>query len=282
MARPVRTALLLTALAALTVPTGAATAACSSTLPVTDPHVAYVTCAGAHVGMLLTVPRQGGGTMTCGASFAFADQFNRRYVTFPGTCFLQYDCLEDLITDELPPPLDAIVETVPVCLERSDSELEPYWKTGGPAIKDQGGHRVGALVYAVNRNGVDFAIARLDAGVAFDPGLPLYGGPRRVGPHSTSVEEVHVYSPALPGVSGPNARSGLLHDNAKRPYVLTNGLLTAAPGTSVMRPDGTAIGFFVGAMSVVDGWVTQPLAPGVERAERRAKLDLRLMTDALG
>jgi len=270
-----RTLLLIVSAAAVTLP-NAATATCSSTLPVTDPHAAGYSCTHASPGMLLKVPSQKYGSMSCTAGFAFTDQFKQRYLTFPGRCFLDYDCLEDAVVEELPPPLPSILPPLPTCLLESDSELEPVYKRGGPVVKDAAGKRVGVIVYAVNKDGVNLALLRVDAGVPFSPQLPFYGGPTKWGTASASFEEAYVFSAAT-GVTSVNARSGLLHGAGTVAYHLAEPFTSVAAGSPVMKPDGSAIGYYSGMISVYGNEVLT-YDKGLHRAEHRTKLALRLMT----
>ncbi len=269
---------LLAALTTLASPS-VSSAACSSGLPVNDRRAANHTCTGVHPGMGLIVPSQKYGELQCSAGYAFTDQFRQRYLTVPGTCFLDYDCLEDAVYDELPPPLNEVVPRLPTCLLPTDSELEPYYKRSGPPIRDLARKRIGALVYAVNKDGVDFALVRLDPGVRLDPAVPMYGGPLTYGAAPMLPTESYVYAPA-PYYPVPNAVSGLLHGGAEFPRLATELVGTITRGAPVMKPDGTAIGMLDGYLTI-DGYIVRPLGPAVDRASRRTRLKLRLMTAKL-
>ncbi|HEV2890847.1 MAG TPA: hypothetical protein VGX28_10780 [Frankiaceae bacterium] len=278
MTRTRLTVALLLAAAALATPT-AASAACTSGSPLpADKHAANVTCDGVHPGITLIVPSMKYGDYECGASFAFQDQRGNRYLTIPGSCYLDYDCLEEAVEQLLPPPLNEIVGQIPVCLLPSDSELEPYYKNG-PVVKDTAGRRVGRIAYAVNKDGIDFALVRVDRNVRLDPALPFYGGPTRLGTAGV-LEETYVYSDASFPIA-PNARTGLLSGDAEGARVATEGLLSRTTGASVMRPDGAAIGFFNGYIEITGTFPTQTLGPGLQRAQRRGGLRLTLMTAPL-
>lgn len=270
--------LMLLAVTTVAAPRGAA-AACSSTLPLpSDKRLANVSCDGVHPGTMLVLPSLKYGTFECAASFAFRDQAGQRYVAVPGTCHLDYDCLEDTVKDVLPPPLNEAIPRLPVCIQPTDSEIEPRYGSKGPVVRDLSGRRVGVVAYAVNKDGLDFALVRIDRNVHLDPRLPLYGGPTRLGT-AGSIEESYVYSPE--GVSGtPNARTGLLSGGPDYAYVVTEGLLSRPAGGSVMKPDGSAIGFLTGYLSI-PGYTTQPLGPGLARANRMTGLRLSLITAPL-
>jgi hypothetical protein len=267
-------------LAAPALPSSAA-GGCTSGLPVTDPHAAQYDCPGVHPGMALRVHSAKYGDISCGASFAFTDQLKQKYLTLPGTCFLDFDCLEDVL-EELPPPLGQVLPPLPTCTFPSDSELEPFYKKNGPAVKNMEGDRIGSLVYAVNKQGVNFAIARLDPGIKLDPSLPLYGGPVRLGAPSGNTEEAHVYSATAYDVVGINARSGVLHAyTGDRAYVLTEGFLSMPNGASVLRTNGEAVGLFTGTNYVGSGYETQPFGPALARTRAHTGLKLTLLTAPL-
>lgn len=272
--------LLAVALATLVAPHGAANAACTpDPLLPSDDRAAVVTCTGVHVGMMLDVPSQRYGTYACAAGYAFADQYGSKYVTFPGSCFLDYDCLLDEVFEQLPPPIGQVMPHAPVCINPSESELEPYYKKSGPIVKDTQGRRVGTIVYAVNKDGVDFTLMRVDPRLPLDHSVPFYGGPLRMGT-AGGAEEAYAFSPAG-YLSEPNARSGVLSGNADQAYFLNPMLHMAIPGSPVMRGNGDAIGNFGWASTLPWGTFTEPLREGIDRAQRRTGLKLRLLTAPL-
>jgi hypothetical protein len=269
--------LLLAAATTLTSP-AVSHAACASDLPVSDRRAASVTCTGVHAGMAVMVPSMKyDDEVMCAASFAFRDQYGQRYLAIPGTCFLDFDCLEDVITEELPPPLNQVAPALPVCVMPSDSELEPVYKRNGPAIKDIDGKRVGAIVYAVNKDDVDFALVRVDPGVRLDPALAFYGGPTRVGHAPSQATEVYVYTPyGAPGI--PNAVSGVAHGGPDYPVVAAAAVGSTTHGAPVIGTDGAAVGYLDGRISLDGGYSLKALGPAMERTQRRAGLRLKLLT----
>jgi hypothetical protein len=279
MRRPLLLALLVTLLAPAA-PGHATGSACSSKMAVVDKHLTQYSCPGVHPGVSLQVTSEKYGPITCGASFAFVDQSKNRYLTMPGTCFLYFECLED--TFELPPPLDQLVPALPTCTLPADSEKEPYYKKNGPVVKDADGRRIGGLTYAVNKDGIDFAIVRLDPATRLDPSLPLYGGPTSMGEATLPPEEGYVYSPTTSSSVTPNARSGLLHASSPGvAYVVTEGVLAGSRGASAMKTNGAAIGVMNGYLTIGTGYDIQPFGPALERVERITKLKLRLLTAPL-
>lgn len=270
---------LLLALAATTfaVP-GSASAGCTSRSPLpADKRAANIYCDDVRPGMVMIMPSMKYGATQCAASFAFMDQRGNRYLSVPGSCHLEYECLDDEIKDLLPPPLNEL-PPLPLCLLATDSELEPTYKKGGPVVKNAEGDRIGTIAYAVNKEGVNFALVRVDRHLRLDPSLPYYGGPTKIA-NPRTLEETYVFSPERYPVV-PNARTGILWGDATSATVTTEGFLSLTHGTSVMKPDGSAVGLFNGYLTLT-GYQTQPLRAALERAERRTGLKLRLMTAKL-
>lgn len=278
MALPARSLVALLVLGSLTLPASPSAAGCDSTLP-DQRYVASLACTGVHPGMGLRVPSKKYGEMICTAGYVFTDSSGNRYVTFPGSCHLDFDCLEDTITEFLPPPLNSL--PLPVCTLPSESEEEPYYRRSGPPVEDLDGRRIGAIVYAVNKEGVDFAIARVDPKVAVDPALPLYGGPLRLGAPAGVAEEAYSVS-ARVSEPWPNARTGLLYQTSSSAgaYYQAEGFLSVSRGTPVMRKDGSGVGYYVG-WAVGLGWVVRPYGPALDRTRTITRLSLRLATAKL-
>ena len=275
---PTRTLAALFAVGALTLPASPATADCTSTLPVSDKRLASVQCTGVHPGMGLRIPSKKWGEMICTAGFAFTDRSGNRYLSFPGTCHLDYDCLEDTVTELLPPPLNEI--QVPVCLMMSESEEEPYYRRSGPVVKDMDGRRIGAIVYAVNKESVNFALVRIDAKVPLDPALPVYGGPTQFGAATAVPEEAYSVS-AGRYANVPNARTGLLYSVASNlANHHTEAFASVSTGSPVMKPDGSAVGYYV-AWTVGLGWHVHPYGSAISRASTITRLSFRLATAKL-
>lgn len=272
MSRPGRTLLLLATVAGFLV-TAPAHAGCTSAYPVTDKHVASIACTGVRPGTLLRVPSKKYGELDCAAGFVFADALGNRYVSVPGTCFLDFDCLEDVITDQLPPPLDQLGKVLP-CLLPSDSELEPVYKNG-PVVRDVNDGRIGSIVYAVNKSGINFALIRIDKGIPVDPAVPLYGGPTRLAGASATPEEAYVYSGRADGL--PNAVTGQVYLSGGKTFHLP-GLLTALWGAPVVKPDGGGVGYYSGDNYVGEGAEVMSYGPALAREERHARIKLTLLT----
>lgn len=278
MNRRRRPILLLSALLATAIPQGSASASCVSTLPTpSDKRLAGIRCTGVRPGMTLLIPSKKYGEYACVAGFAFADQAGGKYLTFPGHCFLDFDCLEDTVYETLPPPLDKLVPRVPTCIILEGSDEEPFYKGNGPIVRDADGVRIGRISYAIFKDEVDFALVKLDPKVKLDPSLPLYGGPTRVGQPRTP-EEVYVVSPG--DRAAPNARAGVFIGSTEYGYVMTEGMMSRAPGSPVMAATGGALGIFTGFLSLT-GYETQMIGPGLARATGRTRLKFSLLTAPL-
>lgn len=282
MQRRPRTLATLATLAALVLPAAPSDAACTSALPVSDKRLGSYDCVGVHPGMALHVPsKKYGDNYPCTAGFAFVDSHKERYLTFPGTCHLDFDCLEEVVTDLLPPPLNQV--RLPVCLVMGDSEEEPRYKRSGPVVKDAEGNAIGRIVYAVNKDDIDFAIVRIDKHVRLDPAMPVYGGPLRLGVASGSPEEAYAFSAAAPVPGSPNGRTGILYALSRSDvYHQTEGFLSYANGSPVMKPDGSAVGYYgERGWSVAFGWGVSSYEPALARTQKVAKVSLKLMTAPL-
>lgn len=280
MHRPTRLLAAFATIGALTVPTGSASAGCTEDVPTADKRAAVVTCTGVFPGMHIKMTSlKWGPDHLCGASFVFTDQYKQKYIVFPGSCYLDYSCLEDAVYNELPPPLNEIVPRAPVCLVAGDSELEPVYKRKGPPVTDYDGKRIGSIVYAVNKDGVDFALARLDAGVKVDPAMPVWGGPRRLGAASGDLDEAYVFTQQ--GIPAPNARTGYLQGGGDDVTWIGDGLLSISTGSPVMKPNGDAVGMLNGVLTIPFGFQVQTFRPALDRLRGRTGLRLKVMAAAL-
>lgn len=264
---------------ALLAPTGPVRAeSCTSDLPVTDKHLASHTCTGVHPGMALKVySAKWKGDVLCTAGWAFTDSAKNKYLSVPGTCILDFDCLEDLI-QPYPPPLDQLpIPALPTCTLAQDSELEPYYKKGtGPIVKDGMGARIGRLAYAVNKNGINWGLVRLDPGIALDPKLPLYGGPVRTGAVTLSPDQAYAYCAP---VSHPsvNAYSGVVYALGAAAYLYAQGMQTYVQGCPVMTEGGNAVGTLTGTLYIPLGYGIQGIDPAVSHLASRVGLHVTLL-----
>lgn len=263
----------------MTVPVPAARADCTTPvdgMPAGPPAAAYH-CKGVRTGMaMLAYSKRLGHYSSCGASAAFRDQFGNRYLATVGTCVLDYECLEDVVTSMLPPPVDKTVRDA-VCIEPTDSEEELYDPTARAVpVFDEDLFQIGGMVYAVNKDDVNFAVVRIDRRRRLDPSVPVYGGPTRLGPPPSSPAEARVYS-QYKHPFGPNARGGVVWGDARAARVVTDE--TFSTGGSVMLPDGTLVGYLGHGME--GGYNVSLFGRALERTFRRTGLRLTLMTAPL-
>ena len=170
---------------------------------------------------------------------------------------------------------------------------EQSWAAGtGPVARDGNGNRIGEFSYAILQDPKDFALIRIDPGVAADPQMCHFGGPTGVNSDTPGASEPtvlqhfgnglgvgdvlparsaiafgmpdpdHVYAEGavVPGDSG----SGIISDDGRAVGVIvTTGLHTASFGTS---------GIDAGTMGVTR------LAPQVARAQQVLGTGLTLQT----
>ncbi|HVE99368.1 MAG TPA: trypsin-like serine protease [Mycobacteriales bacterium] len=156
----------------------------------------------------------------CSMGFLFTGRDGRRYVSTAGHCVL------------------------------GTEKVERSWADGrGSVAADSTGKRIGTAVYAVQvdvegtPSGInDFALIRLDRGVAADPQVCHFGGPTSL---DTSVENSQVvFQHVGTGVAGLRARSAFSPAGLNRPdYIYAHGV--AYPGDSggaLQRDNGAAVG----------------------------------------
>lgn len=171
---------------------------------------------------------------------------------------------------------------------------ERSWGSGaGPEVLDANGDRIGEFAYAVLQEPRDFALIRLDSGVAASAAMCFFGGPTGTNSDQTTDPVVlqHYGNGAVVGTVLP-ARTSLALSAPAPDHVFANGL--AAPGDSgggVISADGRAVGVLVtvglhadsiGADGIDAGLIgITRLAPQVARAEEVLGLDLTLQTAPL-
>jgi len=133
------------------------------------------------------------------------------------------------------------------CLLEGTNRNQVVYRPGeGPPARDSTGRPIGEFAYAALDDTSDFALIRLDPGVAANPEICRFGGPigYDAGPLSLLTPLQHVGRGSLTGSLVP-ARTQLAVDGGGR--VLT-GLGVASPGDSgspVIGPDGKAVGVLV-------------------------------------
>ena len=134
------------------------------------------------------------------------------------------------------------------CLLDGTSQRQAVYPTGGgPLARDSAGHPIGEFAYAALDDVSDFALIRLDPGVAADPEICRLGGPTGYdpGPLTLLTPLQHVGRGSLTGSLVP-ARTQLAVDGGG--VRALTGLGVASPGDSgspVVGPDGKAVGVLV-------------------------------------
>lgn len=125
---------------------------------------------------------------------------------------------------------------------------EETWPAGGgPVARDGSGNRVGEFAYAVFGGTRDFALVRLDAGVAANPQMCHFGGPTGVNQDRSSGPVVleHYGQALVFGQLVPGRTSVALTTNDPD-QVFANGVaLFGDSGGAVNSADGRAMGVLV-------------------------------------
>jgi hypothetical protein len=157
---------------------------------------------------------------------------------------------------------------------------EESWAPGsGPEARDANDVRIGEFAYAILQDPKDFALIRLDPGVAADPQMCHFGGPTGVNDDLTASPVVlHHFGNGVAIGSVLPARTGLALGMPDPDHVFATALaLPGDSGSGIISADGRAVGVVVtvgvhtgsiGAGGVDAGisGITR-LTPQVERAE---------------
>jgi hypothetical protein len=204
----------------------------------------------------------------CTLNFLFQGSDGRRYMGTAGHCILGEDPL-------------------------GGDAGERSWAPGaGPEARDGAGNRIGEFAYAVLQDPKDFALIRLDPGVAANPQMCHFGGPTGVNTDTGSAPVVlqHFGQGVGVGTVLP-ARSALALGTPDPDHVYAAGAVVPGDsGSGIISSDGRAVGVIVttglhtGAIGTagVDAGsmgVTR-LAPQEARAEQVMGLTLSLQTAA--
>ena len=188
----------------------------------------------------------GGGGGSCTANFVFRGSDGRDYIGTAGHCTLA----ESNISGDVGEFADA----------------------DGAEVRDTDGRRIGQIAYAIQQEPYDFALIRLDTGIAFDNALPHWGVPTGINTATTASPTIlHWVGHGVAIGEVLYARSGLALSMSDPDQVAGIGLI--APGDSggpVVDSAGRAVGVNV-ALGVALG--TEPgvqfitrLAPQLARA----------------
>ncbi|MGH8904746.1 MAG: hypothetical protein ACRDYA_24460 [Egibacteraceae bacterium] len=225
-------------------------------------------CEGVRPG---AVVKTDNGQCSFNAMFIGTDKKTRKKTRYMGTAghcvLLQGDARETVVT---PPPVERI------------------WAGMGPVAKDINGKRVGEFAYAVLADPKDFALIRLDDGVAANPQMCHWGGPTDINSDITGdLVTLREYGQGV-GISLVAPARTLYATGMPNPdHVFADGVvLPGDSGSLVTSADGRAVG-----VTVTVGANTGPLGsldngtvgitrfqPQIDRAEQALDQDLELVT----
>lgn len=169
------------------------------------------------------------------------------------------------------------------CAFPTEADATQTWRNGsGPAVTGPDGKRLGTFAYASMQGQFrDFALVRLDNGVASDPAMCHFGGPTAVNTTVSNADLlVHHYGQGT-GLDYVPARTGEMFFGLYRPdYVYFYGVASAGDsGGPVLAEDGSAIGVLTELTTPFTGNVgVNRLAPNVADAEKALKIRLTLLT----
>ena len=160
----------------------------------------------------------------------------------------------------------------------------------GPVALDIGGGRIGTFAYAALDNERDFALVRLDPGVATSPEACGFGGPTSLdaAPVSPLTSLHYIAQGSFTGDLVPARTQLSLTEDA----LSVTSLGLASPGDSggpVVRADGRAVGILVATgpglpLALLGAGLvsyTVKLAPQVERATQATGIGYTLKTAPL-
>ena len=179
--------------------------------------------------------RPGGRVVTqiadCTLNFLFRTPDGTRYIGTAGHCVSMA-------------PTTAAEEAHP----DGKGRVERVWSWGsGPVAEDSSGERIGEFAYAVLQPSKDFALIRLDPGVAASPEMCHFGAPQGLYTTETGTAVVLRYYGNGVGIGqAAPARSAVALGTPNPDHINAAGL--AVPGDSgagVMTADGLAIGVLV-------------------------------------
>ena len=169
-------------------------------------------CPGVRPGALVETP-----VGLCSFNFLFAGSDGERYIGTAGHCILEADD-------------------------------ERTWSAGtGPFARDSDGNRVGEFAYAVLGGERDFALIRLDAGVAASPQMCHFGGPTYLNDTNPADPVVlNHYGQGIGVTSVTPARSALAFGMPNDNHVFASGVaIFGDSGSGIQSDDGGAVGVVV-------------------------------------
>ncbi|MGQ0803148.1 MAG: hypothetical protein ACT4PI_04725 [Actinomycetota bacterium] len=227
------------------------------------PPIGTGTCPGVRPGAIV---RSDAGQ--CTFNFLFQGSDGRRYIGTAGHCILGES------------PVGGDVG-------------EQSWAPGtGPEARDANNQRVGEFAYAILQDPKDFALIRLDPGVAANPQMCHFGGPTGVNADMpSSLVTLQHFGNGVGGGAVLPARTAFAIGMPDPDHVFAQG--AAVPGDSgsgIISDDGRAVGVIVTvgvhSSSIGTGGVDAGivgitrLSPQVARAQQVLGLALTLQTAA--
>jgi hypothetical protein len=202
----------------------------------------------------------------CTFNFLFTGSDGRRYIGTAGHCILGDDPF-------------------------GGDAGEQSWAPGaGPAALDSQGNRIGEFAYAILQDPKDFALIRLDSGVAASPQMCHFGGPTGTNSDRPSSPVVlHHFGNGIGVGDVLPARSAVAFGMPDPDHVYAQGAVVPGDsGSGIISSDGRAVGVIVTtgihADSIGTGGVdagtmgVTRLAPQVARAGQVLGFGLTLQT----
>jgi hypothetical protein len=221
------------------------------------------TCPGVRPGAIVN-----SDTGQCTLNFLFQGGDGRRYIGTAGHCILGESPIGGDVGEE-------------------------SWAPGtGPQASDASGARIGEFAYAILQDPKDFALIRLDPGVASNPQMCHFGGPTGINSDTPGLDAPTVLQIFGNGVGIGTvlpARSMLALGMPDADHVYAQGVvLPGDSGSGVTSADGRAVGVAVttgvhsssvGTSGIDAGEVgITRLAPQVARAQSVLGTSLTLLT----
>ena len=201
---------------------------------------------------------------SCTFNFLFSGSDGRRYIGTAGHCILGDD------------PFGG------------DAGEQSWPADSGPVARDREGRRIGEFAYAVLQDPKDFALIRLDAGVAANPQMCHFGGPTGVNSdRGSGAVLMHHFGQGLVVGDVLPARSATALGTPDPDHVYAQGAVVPGDsGSGIVSADGRAVGVIVttglhlGSLgtSGVDAGTTgiTRIGPQVSRASQVLGLSLDL------
>lgn len=159
----------------------------------------------------------------CTFNFIFQGSDGRRYAGTAGHCILGEDPL-------------------------GGDAGEQSWAPGtGPEARDGEGNRIGEFAYAILQDPKDFALIRLDSGVASNPQMCHFGGPTGVNADQTAGAVVlHHFGQGLGVGTVVPGRSAVALGMPDPDHVFAMGAVVPGDsGSGIISADGRAVGVIV-------------------------------------